>query len=436
MSSLDNVVKLNITRSAAAVSRPGFGIALILGASATGWGSDRIRTYTSPAAMLEDGFSTGDLEYKQASKLYSQTVKPQKFKVGRRLTAVAQVKTFTPDVTTQSIQHYIATIDGVEYDFTSDATPTAAEVVTGLIALINADSAAKVTASGTTTLILTADVAGIGFSATGSANLTGVDTTPNTGVATDIAQINDIDKDWYALILCDRNNEQIMEAAATIESMRRIFVTMTADAAVIAAGTTDIASRLKAKGYNRTYYGYSADQASGPEGAMLGEILPRVVGSYTAKFKSMAGITTDPLTDSQITIAKSKNANIYTVIAGQGTTEEGVVASGEFLDVIIGVDWIHVNMQADIFQILRDNPKIPMTNAGGATLEQAITNRLNLAVTNGILTNDPEPEVNVPLVSDLDPADKVARKFSGITFKAYLAGAVHAVEIEGNVSVF
>lgn len=432
--SLDNVVNINISRSAAAVSRQGFGVALILGLSASGWGSDRIRSYTTPAAMLEDGFITSDLEYKEALRLYSQPVRPAKFKVGKRLAAVAQVTTITPDVTSQAIQAFTVELNSVVYTFTSDASPTAGEVVTGLIALINAGSE-PVTASGTTTLILTADVAGIGFSAVLTPNLTAVATTPNTGVASDLAQINAIDNDWYALILCDRSAIQILEAASYIESVRKIFAAATGDSAVITAGTSDIGSVLKAKGYNRTFLIYTADHASGPEGAELGNILPRSVGSYTLKFKTLVGITPDALSETQYTIAKSKNVNVHTVVAGAGMLEEGVVASGEFLDTIINADWIHVNMQADIFQALRDAPKIPYTNNGANVIESCIRKRLQLAVTAGILTDDPAYTVTVPLITDQDPADKVTRKLAGITFTGYLAGAVHAVQINGSVLV-
>lgn len=430
--SLDNVVKITISRNAPAVSRAGFGTALILGAAMTGWGSTRVKTYTAPADMLEDGFTSGDLEYKEAVSLYSQPVKPARFKVGRRLTAQAQVNTLTPDVTNQSIQDFIVTIEGVEYKFTSDASPTAGEVVTGLITLINA-GAQPVTASGTTTLVLTSDNVGVGFGVTVSANLTNVATTPNIGAASDISDIVGIDKDWYALILADRSVNAILEAAKTIESMKRIFIPCNSDSAVITAGSSDIASLLKARGYNRSAYIFSAQQANGPEAALLGNILPRVIGTYTAKFKTLVGIPVDELSATQYTLAKGKNANIHTEIAGAGMFEEGVVASGEFLDVIIGCDWIDVNMQADVFQVFRDNPKVPYSNAGIATLESAVSNRLRLATVNGILTEDRPYSVTTPPVADQDPANKTARKIGGMKFVGYLAGAIHAVEIDGNV---
>lgn len=432
--SLDDVVNITISRAAAAVSRQGFGTALILGTSASGWGSDRVRTYTKPSLMLDDGFTVSDLEYKQALALYSQTNKPAKFKVGRRLTPVAQVTTLTPNVTLQEVQDFTVTLNGVEFSFESDANPTAAEIVTGLIALINAGTE-PVTASGTSTLILTADSAGISFNVETTSNLTEAATVANVGVSSDLADISAIDNDWYALCLSSRDNSLIMEAAGWIESNIKFFVACSADSAVIAAGSSDIASRLKAKNYARTAYIYSADEENGADGALLGNIVTRAVGSYTAKFKSLNGITVDNLTPTQVAVAKTKNATLYTVIGGAPVISEGVVCSGEFIDVVIGIDWIHVNLQADIFQVLRDNDKIPYTNAGTTIIVSTIDNRLRLATVAQILTAGPAYVVNAPLITDQDPADKAARRLGGITFTAYLAGAVHATTIQGEVLV-
>lgn len=432
--SLDNVVNITISRSAAAVSRQGFGTALILGVSASGWGTDRIRKYNAPSEMLDDGFTSGDMEYKEALRLYGQPVRPAQFKVGLRKPVATQVNTVTPDVTNQAIQDFKVTINGVTYSMTSSASPTASAVVTGLITAINAGTD-PITASGTTTLVLTSDVPGIGFSVVLTPNLSQVVTTPNVGIAIDLAQIKAIDDDWYALILCDRTPSSILEAASFIEGERKIFVAATSDAGVGIAGSSDIASQLKLKGYNRTFLIFTADQASGPEGALLGNILPRVVGSYTAKFKTLVGITADVLSATQFSQAKLKNANVHTIVAGAGMLEEGVVSSGEFLDVIIGADWILVNMQADVFQALRDAPKIPYNNQGTATIQNVVSKRLQLAVTAGILTEDPAYVVIAPLIADQDPADKATRTIGGMSFVAYLAGAVHAVRINGSVLV-
>jgi len=94
-------------------------------------------------------------------------------------------------VTTGGTKPVIITGDVVGANFTwstsanitsvdNTATPVASTIVSSLISSINADGPLPVTASGTTTLILTADVAGIPFTyADANANLTNVLTTAN-----------------------------------------------------------------------------------------------------------------------------------------------------------------------------------------------------------------------------------------------------------------
>jgi hypothetical protein len=78
---------------------------------------------------------------------------------------------------------YAQTINGTNYVYTSDGTPTALEVCNGLRALMASDGAVNV--SGTTTLVATAKASGVVFTFSGTANLTQSDTTPNP-VATTI----------------------------------------------------------------------------------------------------------------------------------------------------------------------------------------------------------------------------------------------------------
>ena len=75
------------------------------------------------------------------------------------------------------------------YTFTSDGTPTAAEVVSGLIALINADALCPMTASGTTVLTLTGKVLGEEVTVSQSSNLTFSETTPSTTASNVVTQL-------------------------------------------------------------------------------------------------------------------------------------------------------------------------------------------------------------------------------------------------------
>lgn len=95
--------------------------------------------------------------------------------------AVAQVTTYTPSAGTAA--SYQVSINDKTFEYLGDGSDTAAEVVTALTALINADADLPVTASGSSTLILTADVAGVPFTTASTANMSAAATTANVSEA-------------------------------------------------------------------------------------------------------------------------------------------------------------------------------------------------------------------------------------------------------------
>src|SRR5690349_20794601 len=92
---ISNSVVVSIDIASSAVSAPGFGIPLILPATVPAGFTERTRTYTSAADMLDDGFATSDQAYIEALAITSQRPRPVSFKVGRRAAAVAQSRILT-----------------------------------------------------------------------------------------------------------------------------------------------------------------------------------------------------------------------------------------------------------------------------------------------------------------------------------------------------
>jgi len=432
MGSIDKVVQVVITKGTRVVSQTAFGIPAIFGPS-NRMGSDAFRIYSDPADMLDDGFLSSDPEYKHAVSLMSNQKKPAQFVISKFSAAVAQVATLTPDVTLQSIQHFIATIDAVAYDFTSDATPTAAEVVTGLIALINADVNCKMAASGTNTLILTAKVAGIGSTVTGSANLPVVQTTPNHSITDDIHALQQINDNWYATIITSKAKADILQVAAYIETQLKLFGFSTADVDTQTSVVTDIFSLLKSKNYERTFGLFSAEAASGPEASWIGQIVAQTPGSATWKFKTLVGIDSDNLNDTQETNIQGKNGNVYVDIGGVDITSEGVCADGEYIDIVLGDDWLSSTMKVNVFTPLVNEPKIPFNNKGIVAIENAVTQTLKQGSKNNFLNDD--YSVTVPDQNDISTADKNSRTLNGVVFNATHSGAIHKVNIQGFIGV-
>jgi hypothetical protein len=261
--------------------------------------------------------------------------------------------------------------------------------------------------------------------------------TPEITILTALDAIVLESDDWYALTLTIRTLASQLVAAGWIEARRKIFFARSNDANLkVGASTTDIAYLLKLAAYDRSvvcaHFPTTDDFICS---GWLGKMLPQDPGSATFKFKTLAGVTADLLTATESTAIKTKNGNTYETIGGVNITAEGVVASGEFIDVIIGIDWLQARIQERVYAKLVQLKKIPFTDAGVAVIENEVRAQLKQGVTVGLLAADPEFTVTVPKVVDVSPADKALRYLPGITFAATLAGAVHKTQIRGTVSI-
>jgi len=250
------------------------------------------------------------------------------------------------------------------------------------------------------------------------------------------------DSDWYGLCMSSAVKADIELVAPLIEAQRKIFIARSTDDAIFTSGTTDVAYVLKAAGYDRTALICKKDAVTDyPDAAWLGEMLPQDPGSATWKFKTLKGVTVDNITEAEKAFAirneagTGKNANTYSSVGGVGITEEGSMASGEFIDVIQGVDYITARIKERVYFRMVNLPKIPYTNAGVAIIIAEVNAVLQNAIAIGILRDDPAPIISAPDVQDVDPIDRGNRYLPDVKFEAQLAGAIHKTKIQGTVTV-
>jgi hypothetical protein len=252
--------------------------------------------------------------------------------------------------------------------------------------------------------------------------------------------------DWYAFGINSRVTADILNAAAWAEANKKLFGTSDDDANTVDlsfAGDADVslAKQLHTLGYDRTF-GIYHDESDGvaadderPEIAAMGRMLPTTPGSATWMFKTLAGVSVMSLTTTQSGNARDKNFNTYESVGGVSILREGKVASGEYIDVIIGVDWLEARIIEAVYSRLVNLAKIPFTDAGIAIVENEIRAVLNQGVQNGFLAANPAPIVRVPLASEVSTNDKANRILPDIYFEGTLAGAVHGVTIQGVVKL-
>ncbi len=246
--------------------------------------------------------------------------------------------------------------------------------------------------------------------------------------------------EWYGLVICERTQSDVEAVAAWVETHTKLFLTASNDPVILGSGTTDVASTFKSNSYARSgvIYHNNADGSATdpwPDAAWFGKMLPMQPGSATWMFKTLSGVTVVTLTDTEANYALGKYCNIYEAIHGVNMTREGRVGSGEYLDVMRGIDWLEMRIAERVFALLETQPKVPYTDPGVQSVVGEVKAQLSAAVSANVLAADPAPVVSAPLVADVSPVDRANRYLPDITFTGTLAGAVHSVAIRGTISV-
>lgn len=352
-----------------------------------------------------------------------------------------QITVCTVDTAT-ALTEYMTKINTTEFKVTSDATPTAIEIAGLLVTAINlGNEPVTATDNADGTYDIEADEKDTEFDIWVDSRQSISGDRPNANVASELSALRTQNDDWYGLVLTRRATEakqiqDIKQASEYIEPLMKVYPPCIDEATIPTVATTDVATYIKGKAYDHTFgVFYSTDEESYPEAAWLGKQLPKDPGSTTWKFKTLAGITPDTLSSSQVGYLKSKNCNFYETVGGVNITSgEGIVASGEYIDIIRGADWLGTRMAEGIFALLVSSEKVPFTSQGIGQVEDVIRYWLQKGVDRGFVVAD-SYVINMPDIDDIDPADKAARFLNDVTWTAQLQGAIHKVSIEGRLTV-
>lgn len=432
MSDLDDIVRVVLTRESTAVATASFQIPLVL-ATFTNF-AERTRTYTSFAGVAED-FNSTDNVYKIAQKLFGQSTVgavPPSIVVGRR-----QVDSVTGSVgTVSNLTAYTLTVNGQNFSYTSDASATDIEIVTGLKAAYDLApvSGVNFTDNLDGTYIVGVATAGTGWSISSSANLSLVNATPTESWVEALDAVTEDNDSWYALI-AETQDAAAQEALSdAINAQRKIYGLSSADPIAPTTAATDIGAVLDAKSAGRTFGVYLPTAANDyPEAAWTGSQLAYTPGSNDWDFKRAQGVTVSKLSSTAITNLKAKNWNYYIPKGGVNIFMNGDMFDGTPIDQVVVEDWLYARLQEGVYFRLINSLKVPMTNAGLAIIENEIRAVLSQAEANGAI--DRGWTVTTPDVLSI-PANLRAQRVAGVfVFRARLAGSIRKVEIEGYLSV-
>ena len=266
---------------------------------------------------------------------------------------------------------------------------------------------------------------------------------------------------WYATSFASSSitNNDHLACAAYIEgtNTKHVYgITTTESGTISSVSTTDVAYLVSQAKYNRTAVQYSSSNSY----AVVSYLARILTTNYEANntvitlmYKQEPGIVPEYLNETQVNVLATKNCNVF--VAYNNNTaiiQNGVMASGEYTDTIMGTDWLALSIQNAVYNLLyTSTTKIPQTDPGVNIITTTIEATCYQGVVNGLMApgiwnaggfgslsqGDYLPKgfyVYAPSVNSQSVADRAARKSPPIQVAAKLAGAIHTVDVLVNVN--
>lgn len=432
MNGIEEVVHVAISAQDAAPSAPSFD--KVMFAAYHTVGSELFRDYTSLTTLQTD-FAAWPSVLAAASAAFAPSPHPTTFSIGRLTTPRAKVFTLTP--TAANLTKYTLHVNGTEASYTSDASGTAKEIVEGLKASVDALAVSGLTATEDDVTLTLTSTAGVWY----SLNVerpelfsSVLETTGASGLATELTAITASNDTFYGVAI-EHQSEAVSNAvSAWAEGLRKIYDVASPNYDILTSSTTDMASDAKNSAYNRTRVIYN--HAASEDFPEIREMMGRFVndpGSETWGFKKVTGAEASNPTGTNITNLKAKNAAVIRTMGGLSIMYGSKMASGRYVDVQIGLDWLQATIEVELFTVLVNTPKIPYTDAGLGTIEGVVRKCLQRAIAVGFIADDDNLEVFITPVSEQATADRAARIVRGVQFRGRLAGAVEEIYVTGTV---
>lgn len=485
---ISRIVDVNISVSPLALQRAGFGVLNIVGISDVIPLSERVREYNSIDDVAAD-FSTSDEEYIAAGIYFSQTPQPTTLYISRRADSAYSAELLGGANAEDTVATWAAISDGafdidvdtVEENVTAcdfsavvDMDDVAAEIGSNFTGTCTWDEdntrfILRTASTGATASISFANAPASGTDISGLMDALSTDGgTVSDGVDAEtisesLSAIEAINSKWYGLSFTSevRDDSQtsagtiddVLDAAAWCEARIKLFANNSSDRNTLVSGnTSNISYQLSQLGYARTFTVFNDDDYPAISTFARGASVDfnGTDTTITYKFKQLPGVDASDLSASQATAVSDANSNYYaefgTQLSGDTVSilSEGVVASGVFIDEVIGLDALENYIQTDIFNYLYQSAtKIPQTDEGVAGISQKLEEVLKQFINNGFAAPgnvDIDGEdvfldqgylIITGLVENQSQADREARKAPPIGFILKGAGAIHSVTING-----
>lgn len=466
---------------------PNFNTCLLLGTSTVIDTQQRMREYTDLDGVAAD-FGTNVPEYAAARLWFGQSPSPDTLLIGRwaNTPSNGQLIGGPLDVANRTISPWLLIDDGAFQITINGVGPTeignldfsAVENMNGVASVIESGFP-----GGSVTCVWDAENFRFVLTSvdeTGEASTLSFGSAPNAGTdISDMMVITDANgaytadgvdaqsaletvqifqdrfsTQWYGLVIPAATDEDHLAVAGYIEALDALhyYGVTTQDADTLVAGNEDcVAALLQALGVSQTAIQYSS---SSPYAII--SALARILttnwqansSTITLMYKNEPLVTAETLSQTEMSALQAKNCNVFVEYNNQTAIfENGVACSGQFIDTVIGVDWLSSSIQTTVYNLLYGSTtKIPQTDSGMNQIVAQIDAVLAQAVANGLLAPgvwnaggfgqlkqgdylSKGYYIYAPPVGSQSQSDRAARMSVPFQIAAKLAGAVHTVDV-------
>lgn len=192
--------------------------------------------------------------------------------------------------------------------------------------------------------------------------------------------------------------------------------------------------------YGRSVVTYADNLAEWVDAAWVGSVGPFWPESVTWKWKVPDNVSVADLRDSERDLLEENRVNFMTAEYKHEYMKNGICGDGNFIDNVLGADYITHQIRENLYEIFIANKKIAYTDDGFALVAAGVFAALNRAVELHIIATDPEDDTGVYTVvipKRADATDEQARnrQMPDIKWSAQLEGAVHSVKVNGTLRV-
>lgn len=349
---LSDIFQLTVKMPVSVSSGSDFALGLLLSNNTVISPADRVKVYSSVAAMTADGFAANSPEVQAATLYFEQSPSPSQIAVG----VIAGAS--TPTVMTQTngsatLMVSSTTGIGAGQSITGTGIPTGttvASVVNDTTLTLSTPATAS-ESSGTVTVA--AETQAQALTACRNANM-----------------------DWYGVYMVGAVDADVEALAPIAEATANTaYFYDTSDANVPTSATNDLATTLMNASYNHVCGIYSTTPYAGA--ALMGLACGLSDGTYdafTLADKTLTGVSPEPLTQAQLIILEGKNINAFsTRLARYKLFELGVSASGADFGDVVALDVLVLNIQTAVMTLRMNSRKIGMTDIGVSQYTAAIT---------------------------------------------------------------